>query len=211
MKNFFLIVLLFAFLWPVPSSANWWDSICRMVAGRAQDWLGAEDKTALLIAHQKYLAIRKKENGEGIPPPEKIEVKGVSYKVIQSLGWGSEGDVYKAEGPDGAVVSIKVFFTEQLLEENIHALRRKARMGFLTPGILAMQGKTLVMDYVSGIPVQEILKNNALGISLELRAKIQSELRFRYLGLDPILPEVILEKNTILDLETGRLILIDPH
>jgi hypothetical protein len=172
------------------------------------------DKAALRTARDKVLAeVKSKEKSRTgryrayhFLPGLRVVVDDKEVEIVQTLGWGADGVVYLVKSNDQQLFSLKYFYNRKQLRKHPNLLKKSAEkldsIDFLK---IDYQKKLALMTYIFGIDVDVIYIKNDLGLSNELKNKLW-----------PFVKNACLETSTgnaniLLEIETGKFILIDPY
>ena len=142
-----------------------------------------EEVLSLLAAHDSLGCDPPSSDGESGAHPVRIGSQIGAYRLVEKIGEGGMGEVYRAERADGAFVQqVAVKITRSSIvqvdlvrrvrnERQILASLRHANIVTLLDGGTTLDGQAyLVMEFVEGTPITRYCRDRAL--SLEERLQI---------------------------------------
>lgn len=141
--------------------------------------------------------------------------KGV-FPVLADLGTGQEAQVYLVRMPSGLAVA-KVFHLDFLADEGEASLREMREKGIRGPTLLGRQDDTLLMEYIEGVPIDEVRDRwRDIGLSSRDRDGILSRYEAAKAGISARLRSlsghpVLLDRNVVYSFKDRGFHIIDAH
>lgn len=158
----------------------------------------------LVKAYEYYL---KKRNSSFKNLPKEISFRKDSYKVVDFLGGGIDGDVFRVENTSGKRTILKSFrnplrtFPRQIWD--IYKMNKGTKYPY---SIIAIDFKRKIIQFndIRGLPMNEIVDIfEEAGISEQARIRVWQTLAMVGLRYQ--------DNNEIYDIDRGVFVSIDPH
>jgi len=186
----------------------------------AQEWqrpeLTGEEFGELGQAYERYLDYKARvfeEDYKGKAPesPGEIhEFHGRKYKLLNFLGRGGEGYVYLIQDiHSNEILTVKIFRSSWVARSNLSWLKHFRKLGLPVAQVHTSKWfkRPVLFQFIPGIPVNLFVSNDPqpIDFSKSLREKVRAY--FRHLQDNS--EQYISPFNTLIDINSGRLIIID--
>ncbi len=155
--------------------------------------------------------VRKLNNTE---VPKTLKLRGEEVEVVRMLGDGLYGAVYLVKDKSGQLYSVKQYKTEASLRGDFELMERlRAQSNYQVAKIYDSDvgEKWLKLEYIDGVAPMTIWSSDPLDSTVRTQISVEVE----KLGKEKERwgnSKVFLHgKNVILEIETGRLVIIDPR
>lgn len=214
---------------PFPTNSQVWERSDKSLLGRLRKYLFIKQQKAsaspkLLLPdvdlsetdHSELAAARERlmqfkfQFPKNRPStfPKSIKVRGTTYFVREFLGQGAAGSVYLVES-NGEFFSAKIFHNNRSVGSEVRDLMKVWKKGGRVLPIQNVDTRNgiILFPYVNGISVHEIVTGYfefKSPISFELKEKIRAAYSRAQFNFD-----VRHSFNVLLDLDTGRFIIMD--
>lgn len=207
---FRVLIALVSLLMPFWTSANAHEAKCSsslgetMIAFTAFQRVELEGLKDILAAQLEAKIKEERPKALALLPGKSFRINGKAYDRGAILGAGNEGLVVTAES-GGRRFAVKFFFEVSDLKGNVAELRAlKGKL--LTPTIheVDVKSKAVVFELIEGVSFRD-LNSNWREVSDTLLAKVREAVTSEFSG------ETIRMYNSVIEIESGRIYLVDPR
>lgn len=184
-----------------------------LLADAAPSWLAEhavlrdklEDYAKRLKPKLRHPLKKHREVGEDLP------IGSGKNRITEILGAGWDADVFVIDTPEGPRAA-KVYRSVEKFRRDVEWLNELRKQGVAVPEVYSVDeaNRTVVMRRVRGIAWEELKKPTAEnGLTAAEVEQIRAEMVSQLLGPDK--PSInAISVNIVLDLDTGKFVVIDP-